>query len=75
VVKASLVIQGTWLRVLPTLKTDKLEKENGSLEELLEITCTMEVKKKSKIGECTILKKDAPSTPTTKELFSFCKVT
>jgi len=44
-----------------------------SLEELLDIICIMGVK--NNIGESTIWEK-VPSTPTTtKEFFSFCKVT
>ena len=56
------------------LKRDKLEKGGGSLQELRDITCAMEVKKKKKNGKCRIMNLGTISTPT-KEFFSFCKVT
>jgi len=56
------------------LRRDKLGKGDWNLEELQEITCTMEVKKKNKIGECTILKKGAINTNINQRILFFVKL-
>jgi len=47
------------------------ESGDGSLEELLDNTCTMEVKKKKKIGECKILKLGAHIIINQRRLYLF----